>query len=123
MWSNNFDAIVSNEARANMYSWVNGKRVYYDKYIINDYLGIPWIPSRDNEHDLCTFQMKLSAISSGEGEVHNETHVRKSLCLQGLVVNQSGPIDSYCMTHLDNFGQYLSSPTYCRQCTSQISHS
>ncbi|CAL0314772.1 unnamed protein product [Lupinus luteus] len=66
--------------------------------MINDYLDNPWIPPHGSENDLCTYQNKMSALQIGEGDIYNETHVRTSLCLPSLVVNQSGPIYSYCMT-------------------------
>ncbi|CAL0318624.1 unnamed protein product [Lupinus luteus] len=70
---------------------------FYDKYMINEYLSNPWNPSL-KKHDLCVYQMKPSATYLGEGEGHDESYMRKSLCLEGLEHNQSGPIFKFCMT-------------------------
>ncbi|OIW16929.1 hypothetical protein TanjilG_18617 [Lupinus angustifolius] len=59
-------SIVSSEARANRYIWVNGEQVYYDKYMINDYLDNTCTPYPSNEHDLCAYQEKISATLSVE---------------------------------------------------------
>ncbi|CAL0301753.1 unnamed protein product [Lupinus luteus] len=68
--------------------------------MINGYLDNPWNLPHGSENVLCTYEEKIHALHTGEGDIHNETYVRTSLCLPGLVVSQSGPTYRYCMTHV-----------------------
>ncbi|CAL0314810.1 unnamed protein product [Lupinus luteus] len=70
--------------------------------MINDYLGNPPSPHPNVDHDLRNFQLKLNSpyYGEGEGHEHDEDNVRRSLYLQGLEVNESGPIFLFYMTQV-----------------------